>query len=218
MTGQETSEFGPKNDNNSISDDGTEDKEADRQPFVKSEDMTHEWLDSVSNSANDQDGAAETYKYADEKCLSHLADYEAFIRDSEAYRWLVTKICQHERLAFANHDAMSKIGSAIRDELRTLEPLRKMSHRRPLSTVEILFKLDWHPGLYLEDQKLTNPPSNLLDTILCITGSLCEAQAMTVSEYVRQTWPVTGGAVLNLFDQLLYLPQDQKSSRKSCCN
>ena len=151
---------------------------------------------------------------AEEDYLPQLPDYEAFIGGSEAYRWLVTKICQHERLAFAKNDAMSKIGSTIRDELRTQEPLRKMSHRAPLSSVEIQFKLDWHPGLVLEEQKLTNTPSNVLDTILCITGSCREAQVLTVSEYVRQTWPVTGQAVLSLFTQLLCLPQDHQNTRK----
>jgi hypothetical protein len=206
----------PEQDNDSIDeDDGTEVEEADQQPFFKTRAAFDEWLENISNSANDKDGAETLHQqYAEGTYLSQLPDYVAFIGGSEAYRWLVTKICQHERLSFADDDIMSKIGSTIRDELRTQEPLRKMSHRAPLSTVEIQFKFDWNPGLFLKDRELTNNPFTVLDSIFCITGSLREAQAMTVSEYVQQTWPVTGETILRLFNQLLYLPQDHQNSRK----
>lgn len=207
MTGQECEQ-----DNDSIVEDGTEVEEADRPPFVKPQAMLNEWLNHVPDFANGEDEGEETLQTQFD--LPQLPDYEAFVGDSEAYRWLVTKICQHERLAFANNDTMTKIGSKIRDELRTQGSSRKMSHRAPLSTAKIQFRFDWHPAVFFRDQKLTNAPSDILDIVLCITGSLCEAQAMTVSEYVRQTWPVTGEAVLNLFNQLLCLPQDHQNTRR----
>ncbi|OAL45507.1 hypothetical protein IQ07DRAFT_548245 [Pyrenochaeta sp. DS3sAY3a] len=198
------------NDRESMSeDDETGEVSPEPLPFVKPKEMLFDWIQNVSISTDDVD--AVQYPKDNDLFLLNLSEYERFIRDSEAYRWLVAKIGQHERLIFPGHDAMSNIGLVVRDELRTCKSLHTMSGRRPLARVMMQFDLEWHPGHYLDYQCISELPYISLDFILCITGSWGEAQAMTVSQYMRQTWPVTCESMLSLFNEMLKFPRTKKN-------
>jgi hypothetical protein len=144
-----------------------------------------------------------------QRILSRLADYKAFIESSESYRWLVSKIWQHGRLSFRDRDMKSKIGVGLREKLQAYESLRKMSPRKPLAKFHVEFLLQWHPKSFVEDYGQEHPSPLTLDDILCITGSWCEAQAMTMANYMRQTWCTTGEAVIDLFRQLMISSKDE---------
>ena len=81
------------------------------------------------------------------------------------------------------------IGAEIRSKfLSHLVPLAR--NRRDL--VSTCFLLDWTPHQFIEKQGYDNLPSDkVLDHVICLTGTWRQAQAMTVSEYMAQTWPAT---------------------------
>jgi hypothetical protein len=149
-----------------------------------------------------------------QKQLPCLPDYKTFIISSESYRWLMSKICQQERLSFGDHNVMSEIGSKVQKELRVYASLHKMSHRRPLSSVQVDFLIPWNPRWRDKDKMHKSLRSNVLKSTICISGSWCEAQAMSVTEYMRQTWPVVGEATIHLFEKLLTLPDNVVSTCK----
>jgi hypothetical protein len=191
--------------NDSANEDIETDDDAPHRPsHRKSFGEISEWVDHAESGANlglDSEGRSEMPEYHEEI----LQDYKVFVKSSESYRWLVSKFQQHGRLSFGDRDIKSGIGFSLREKLRTQESLRKMSHRRPLSKVQVEFILQWHPETCVEDEGHEQDYSSLrtLDDILCLTGSWPEAQAMTVAKYMRQTWPSTGEAVINLFEQLM---------------
>ncbi|KAL4934323.1 uncharacterized protein BDV17DRAFT_5089 [Aspergillus undulatus] len=132
-----------------------------------------------------------------------LPDHEKFIYASEAYRWLLAKIRQHQQIEQRDSCLVSDIGSMICSRLRAEQGLRTLS-RRKASLVTMTFWLDWYPPPYLWSLGMTlSSSSNILEKVLCLTGTWNEAQLMTVAEYIRQTWPVTGEHMITFVQRLL---------------
>jgi hypothetical protein len=197
-------------------DQGTSDVEEDsdgesRQPFVKSLDYLSKWVNDISACNDDESPKSPEDQDIGESQLFQIADYEKFIHQSDAYRWLLSKISQYNRLLFEPSDAMVRIGEHMRGKLQTQESLRTMSRCRPLSLVKMTFNLEWNPKAYIKGLGIQDSSPNILDRVLCLTGKWSEAQAMTVSEYIHQTWPVTGDAIKTLFQELLTRPEGQES-------
>jgi hypothetical protein len=205
--------------NESVDEDAdNEDEVSSRLPHMKDLNEVSDWLSTVEP---DWDGLGSrldpTYENSEDRSaekLPNLSEYEEFIKSSESYRWLLCKLRQHELLSFGEQNVMDEIGSKLRKELRAQDSLRKMSIRRPLYSVQVNFVLPWGPRKHIEDGMNEDPLSTILDKTLCITGSWCEAQAMTVAEYIRQTWPVTGETVICLFEKLMQLTEDQTYTSK----
>ncbi|KAF5691877.1 hypothetical protein FDENT_3245 [Fusarium denticulatum] len=118
--------------------------------------------------------------------LSQMPKYRQFIQGSNAYRWLLTKIAQQSQLSCEGPSMMESIGSSIRNELKAHVSHRKMSRMR-----------------WMQSEGISSGFAKALPNILCLTGSLNEAQCTTVTEYMEQTWPQSGGAIITLLQKLL---------------
>jgi hypothetical protein len=213
----------------SVSEEGRDDELSERHSFKKPPDMLFKWFDDVELSALRPEESGQPIKDAPvredlsqdvdisplttkEQVLFQLTDYEKFIQQSDAYQWLLSKIHQHGRLASGNPNLMFDIGARIRNQLRAQEPLRRISRRRPPSLVRMTFNLDWNPICFIHDRGFTSLLSDVIDKVLCLTGSWDEAQAVTMMEYITQTWPVTGGPIIKLLQELISLPEGQECS------
>jgi len=149
------------------------------------------------------DGDRHTLSIDSNDARSQITAYEHHIRKSDAYRWLR----RTTRLQFPTHDLMSKIGITLQTELQAQDPLRKLSHRGPSLTYTISYKLDWNPVSVLRDLGVDPSAPGILGRVLCLTGTISEAQATTVAEYIAQTWPETAEPVVMLVSNLLSLPE-----------
>jgi hypothetical protein len=206
--------------NGSVDEDvGDDDDSPSRPPHMKDLNDVSNWLsavepdwDGIGNRSGPTD---QTLEDRFDTKLPRLSDYEEFIKSSESYHWLVCKLSQYERLSFGGHNVMDEIGSKLRKRLRAQDSLRKMSIRRPLSNVHVDFVLQWHPLLLVKDNQGQDSLAKVLENTLCLTGSWCEAQAMTVTDYIRQTWPASGEGVICLFEKLLRLTEDQSCTSKT---
>jgi len=197
-----------------------------RQTFQKPLDMLLVWVDSVEpltritrepGVTQDEPPATDptynTQNQSVEKALPRDSDYDLFIRESDAYQWLLSRIRQHSQIAYpeAKH-SMFEIGTHLRDRLRAQKPLSKISRRRPSSQVRMKFDVNWNPLLVINEKSCLCPPSEFIHKVLVLTGSLSEAQATTVREYVDQTWPATGAPILGLLEQLISVPEGRECS------
>jgi hypothetical protein len=221
LIGRAGDKKGLDTNNESIDEDVDDDEKVpSKQPHKKDLNDVSNWLNAVEP---DWDGLGDRTHPTDldqtledeiDTKLPRLSEYKEFIKSSESYRWLVCKLRQHERLSFGEHNFMDEIGSRIRKELRAQVSLRKMSIRKAQPEVHVRFNLQWHPKLQVKDYKNQRTPLGVLENTLCLTGSWCEAQAMTVADYMRQTWSTTGEAVVCLFEKLMCLPIDYASTSK----
>lgn len=181
--------------------------------------MVEQWIGNIETSpetyeelrpSTEDDHVQDGIEY--DEGLPRQPHYEEFIRKSDAYQWLLTKIHQHGLLTFEESNAMEEIGTKIRDRLQAQGPLRKMSRRKPPSTVKMTFKLDWNPACSTRNRSFAPPYEAALERVLCLTGSWNESQATTVRDYMDQTWPRSGHALIALIQSLLSIPQGQECS------
>ncbi|KAE8137306.1 hypothetical protein BDV38DRAFT_88339 [Aspergillus pseudotamarii] len=77
---------------------------------------------------------------------------------------------------------------------------REVSRRMAPETLNITFHVEWKLP---KDQAYPTSPDYALGSFVTITGSASDAQALSCSEYLRQTWPTTGIKVLDLVQQVL---------------
>jgi hypothetical protein len=128
--------------------------------------------------------------------------YESFLCGSGAYRWLLSKLYERRVLPTAHTEGIDGFRAKIVDNL----PGRKfkdLGEKDALSILEMTFHLNWDPEAYLRHLGLFPPTLETWEMILCLTGSWDEAQAVTVAEYVHQTWPVNGNRLLTFLNGLM---------------
>ncbi|KAH6976285.1 hypothetical protein BKA56DRAFT_488826 [Ilyonectria sp. MPI-CAGE-AT-0026] len=187
------------------------DEEPERDLFQRPSAMTSDWLSQVEpgllNDPWEEDLISDS---EDEPDLFQFADYEQFVRKSGAYKWLLSKIRQYHQLSYGNYDFMSEIGTQIQNRLWTQAPLRQISGRKPSSTVTMAFSLDWNPMSIFRDRELDLTLTDIFERVMCLTGTVYEAQATTVMEYMAQTWPETGEHIIALIKKLVSSPEGKE--------
>ncbi|RSM20212.1 hypothetical protein CDV31_001009 [Fusarium ambrosium] len=78
------------------------------------------------------------------------------------------------------------------------------------SMVTVTFNLDWNPVRFFRNLGIKVPFEEALPKILCLVGSWDEAQALTVADYMNQTWPESGQPLITLLQELVSLPEGEE--------
>ncbi|KFH48915.1 hypothetical protein ACRE_002250 [Hapsidospora chrysogenum ATCC 11550] len=183
-----------------------------RQPFHQPVTATLDWLDGVTWSQEEgpSQRADEAALLDDTDALTlEPPDSEEFIRESGSYKWLLCIMRQHRRLRFRCPYLMSEIGTKVLKHLGAHERHRKLSHRRLPSATTMTFHLDWNPIEVLRDNGIDPTLPSPIEGVLCLTGTIAEAQAATVGEYMAQTWPMTWRPLVILISELVSTVEGQ---------
>jgi hypothetical protein len=104
---------------------------------------------------------------------------------------------------------MDKIGAQLHGWLRMQELFHALSCQRARPPITVRFKLDFNPVQSLLMSGVDPTMPMVLDTILCLTGTVREGQATTVLEYMAQTWPATWEPIAGLLSQILARPEGE---------
>ncbi|RBR07986.1 hypothetical protein FVER53590_28855 [Fusarium verticillioides] len=168
--------------------------ESPTKPFRKPEEMIVDWIGDIGSG--------------EPNGLSQMPQYRQFILGSEAYQWLLTNISQQSRLSCEVPSLMNKIGATIRSILKEHIPQHKMSRKQACIDFEMTYSLTLDIIGMMKRSGISSSFGKALTNILCLTGKCDEAQATSVAEYMAQTWPQSGGAIISLMQALL---SDQES-------
>jgi hypothetical protein len=128
---------------------------------------------------------------------SELDAYHKIILDSPAYEWFLSNVVKESIIKL--EISQPRIRQRILDKL----PTGIISKHRIPKAYEVTFDLEWQhtmeERLRHELSEESKYPKPFFREFIVMTGSPCEAQGLTIKEYLTQTWPVTG---LKLFDAL----------------
>ncbi|RYO97372.1 hypothetical protein DL765_011216 [Monosporascus sp. GIB2] len=190
---------------------GDQEEQKHRQPFRRPASDVGDWVSSLPDAdvSGNLDAPGDLEVLADLEVpgdlQASLADYQQFIQKSQAYGWLLSMIKGHSQLEIPNRNQMVGIGESIRNQILVHAPFREVSRQRAPVSIQMSFSLDWDPLRFIQDQEYSIPPTEVLDHIICLTGSWRQAQALTTSEYIEQTWPLTHQPIQSLLKKLLSL-------------
>lgn len=131
-----------------------------------------------------------------------LRDYGEIILASHAHSWLLSNLKKEICLIQADPNVMNHIRNVV---LSGLPLPRRISRANAIRNFSVRFEVDWDPLNYLTKQFDGSAP-DMLGSTLTLTGSFKDAQAITCSNYMQQTWPLSGEYTVKLLDKVLLNP------------
>ncbi|GAB1195455.1 hypothetical protein APSETT444_004714 [Aspergillus pseudonomiae] len=130
--------------------------------------------------------------------LPQLQSYRALIINSPSYKWLLTIL--HRECMLAPPEA--NVIHQIRDYILAVLPVSPIiSRKTPTMTFEVFVRLNWNPIAFYTEQEYAESPKDAMERAITLTGSRTTAQALTCSQYMSQTWPLTGIQILQLITE-----------------
>lgn len=137
--------------------------------------------------------------------ISNGAD---LLRNSEAYRWLVTTIKRDYELRGVEPICMRDHRKTLLSFLETSTGISntkiKISRRRPPPLYTVKFHLKWDLSLFLREQEYPNDTlSGIVGRVITISGDSHCVQALPCHAYMAQTWPRMGAEFLRYLDELV---------------
>jgi hypothetical protein len=145
--------------------------------------------------------------------LPKLKMYLELILAAPAYRWLIADIEKHFRLMSPPAGGSESIRKGI---LKAFPSVPVLSRRSPPKFSKITFIMPWDPIGFCRDQEYREEPPDALARAITLTGSTSVAQALTTSQYLRQTWPSSGQDMLELIQEVLRHPPGTHRCSRSC--
>lgn len=101
--------------------------------------------------------------------------------------------------------------------IRTLRAARGkncLSMPQPAEPHRIILEVDWDPRSFVAEQQYNLPPEDAIPNAITVTGSPDHCQALTASQYLTQTWALTGNHMVRLVRGVLSGEQGERYSGK----
>jgi hypothetical protein len=157
-------------------------KAGEDHSFILNEDLFEEVQDDEENSIAPSD----------------LTAYHKIVLESTAYKLFLLSLKSESSLQLETSEP--RIRQRILDRL----PTGLTSKRRAPSVHEVTFGLPWghkmeerlRKELLVLSEKLKGPDQSF-NQLIITTGSLREAQGLTIKQYLAQTWPTNGLQILH---------------------
>lgn len=141
--------------------------------------------------------------------MPQMEKYRQCILENSAYEWLLGDLRRHFTLTPSNPDVMTEIRKTI---LNNLPSQPRFSRRESPLLYKMKYSLNWDLVSFLKGQNYGEETSKAFSLVITVTGSRDAAQALTCSEYLRQTWPMSAGGVLELFEVLLKVGINERAN------
>ena len=130
-------------------------------------------------------------------------EVRSFLLKGPAYQWLLKSARSSAHLTERRGTAMESISRKIDATLSSME--RPKSRLCPIFRAR--FDVDWDLQNFLRGQEYDTTLEIALERAITVTGSARDAQALSCMDYMCQTWPSSGRAVVHAFQKALRSPE-----------
>lgn len=131
--------------------------------------------------------------------------------ETEAYEWLLTKLRSEVLLVSPGLNIIEVTRQQITDHIwmsRNKEDFMSKMHSK------VVFSMDWDILRFLKEQKYSSEHSDSVERVITITGNCDDGQALTLAQYLTQTWPSTGAIILEMVKNVIAIGTDYMKMRK----
>jgi hypothetical protein len=156
------------------------------------------WGNPTNTAVDENQAPPDDENDYEDYVLTHFPSAWKFLIDSHAYEWLLGKVRSEILLTEAKGTRMEVIRDEILNCLRA-KP-REVGYLHEVYTAS--FEISCHLLAFIKEQ-YPDEENLELGSIITITGSSVDAQALTCAEYMRQVWPTTGLEVLDALQQAI---------------
>ena len=206
------------NEDDTISEHGSTEGIQTQDPDMSIEDKMNRWqqgLDdtddefSASEFPLENDVAPATAIQGGTENAKHHG-YQEFVIHTQEYQWLIANLRKHFYLAPTEPNSMS----AVRQKILGFLPIaHEMSRKRKPDVHKMTFQIMCDLLTSITEQHYKVAPEEVVQTAITLTGSAKDAQALTCSQYVCQTWPLTGDHTIRLIQTVV---RSDPGHRNSC--
>jgi len=142
--------------------------------------------------------------------LPELSKYRHALTQSFAYQWLLSSFQVQRRLTSPGGQPCIRTG--IRQTIiHKLRPVKILS-RHDSGEATMSFVVHWDPVRFHAEQEYGAPLTDVLERAVTITGYGNDVQVSTCLDYMSQTWPETGIALLRFLQATVAVLQDTGGS------
>lgn len=182
------SETPPLNHVESISSDNS-----NGEPF-----LTHDLASNGEDNFGYGAAQEETWENEDEintgQETGMLLKHREYLINSSAYDWLRNALEREILLEPAYPDIRGGIRRQVLDSL----PPKRLSRVRGSQSYDVVFEMDWDPQVFLNEYGTDGGQAVSIGTAITVTSTSQDAQALTTSQYLSQTWPSIGKSVIQV--------------------
>ncbi|KAM0461492.1 hypothetical protein ACHAPV_004197 [Trichoderma viride] len=118
-----------------------------------------------------------------------------FVFNTRASGWLRTQLRREFYLASKGPNIIQEIQDTI---MSTFPPAPDYSEDSSRQYYDVTFELECNLLFFFEGQSPEEQPGERFGTAFTLTGSGLDVQGATCRNYMRQTWPMTGEAIVEL--------------------
>ncbi|OBT67903.1 hypothetical protein VE03_02433 [Pseudogymnoascus sp. 23342-1-I1] len=133
-----------------------------------------------------------------------LSTYHGIVLKSPSYEWLLSSLRNEFSLQWGSRQPRIMVEN-IRQKILDKLPTGTISKRRPLKVCRVTFGLQLDNttdrGNGLIAKLMTS--EILLSKLITVTGCQEESQALTIEQYLRQTWPAYGVHLFNVLQETI---------------
>lgn len=131
--------------------------------------------------------------------LSNFSEQHDFLRKGTQYQWLLGKIHTTATLTQTDNDIIADINSKMNAAFNWVKHKGLYPHT-PVCCVRfyVVLAMNSFLDVYYQDGAYRR-----LGTVITLTGSAIDAQAVTCEQYMRQTWPASGIDTLQAVERAL---------------
>ncbi|OAQ67740.2 Pfs domain-containing protein [Pochonia chlamydosporia 170] len=140
-----------------------------------------------------------------------LLSLREFVYKTRAYAWLLSRLDSEYRLCPTEPNSLR----AIREGVMSSLPFnRTIGGDTTVQRCYARYELKWDILGFFETQGYSEMPYRVFESVITLTGSCLDAQAATCAQYLRQTWPSTGEAMIRLLKGVLLEEEGRPHSCK----
>lgn len=171
------------------------------------------WFGRIEDENDDNELQSEEQGDGDPDDALALQFYKDFILATPAYQWFLANLRRELYLEAATETGMETVANVIRKRVCSIPSVRSISRTKPPEACTMAFEIDWNPLAFVKEQEYPQEPHEAIEIAITLTGGARDAQALTSSQYLCQTWPINGEYTMKLVkDVMLGLA----GSRHSC--
>ncbi|KAL3468786.1 hypothetical protein BJX99DRAFT_242696 [Aspergillus californicus] len=125
-----------------------------------------------------------------------------FLLGGSAYQWMLENV----RAAASLTERKGTVVAAISKKLNDVISSIKITSARHSQRFQADFDMSWDLPAFLQDQEYRERIEVALEQAITLTASGVDVQAMSCADYMRQTWPSSGHAVVQAIKKTLISP------------
>jgi hypothetical protein len=122
-------------------------------------------------------------------------EFSKTVTESQAYKWLLTKLQNELELVSSTESVYSRLSEAI---IRRINENQQFSRKSTPRRIDVVFNAEWNLHSFFKEQEYGVLPEEAVVQALVLVGTTTHAEGLACSEYLLRYWPESAPIFIRL--------------------